>query len=181
MTKPTIIYHYTDSGDLVHCNMCNANMLVPRGADKCPKCYYEGALQWFDDGKKEATVSQLDLIPEYALVTKNNPEPTEYLSDEVLKEEFNMEPNPQHKYIDTDKENIVSSFFFYMWNSWRKEECQAAFGWEWEHFWNIWTHHAKDTARGATEKFYADLTTNNRAKLVSRACLVYNGDVRRKQ
>jgi hypothetical protein len=73
-------------------------MLVPGGADKCPKCYCEGGLQWLDDERKEAAVSQLDLIPEYVLVTKNDPELTEYLSDAVLKEEFNMEPDPKHKY-----------------------------------------------------------------------------------
>lgn len=94
----TIIHHYTDSGDLVHCNMCEANMLVPTGADKCPHCYFEGGLQWLNEEKQEATVSELDLTPQYALVTRNDPEPSEYLSDEVFKDKFNLQPNPKHKY-----------------------------------------------------------------------------------
>ncbi|MDR2005300.1 MAG: hypothetical protein LBQ74_19940 [Prevotella sp.] len=76
-------------------------------------------------------------------------------------------------------ENIVSSFFYYMWNSWYKEECQKIFGWE--HFWNKWIYHTKDTTRGAAEKFYNDLDTGNRIKLVKRACEVYDGSRRRKE
>jgi len=76
-------------------------------------------------------------------------------------------------------ENIVSSFFYYMWNAWHKEECQKIFGGEWEHFWNKWIHHTKKTTRGAAEKFYADLDTGNRIKLVKCACELYNGSTRR--
>ncbi|MBF0648731.1 hypothetical protein IR083_07855 [Dysgonomonas sp. GY75] len=96
--KITSVYHYISDGDLVHCNMCDTNMLVPTGADKCPHCYFEGALAWFDEGMKECSVSDLDRNPDFGLITKNDTEMTEYLSDEVLKNEFNMEPNPHHKY-----------------------------------------------------------------------------------
>lgn len=75
--------------------------------------------------------------------------------------------------------NIVSSFFFYMWNTWYKEECKTVFGWEWEHFWSKWVHHTKETTSGAAEKFYADLCNNNRQKLVKRACEVYDGNRRK--
>lgn len=82
---------------------------------------------------------------------------------------------------EESKENIVSSFFFYMWNAWWKEECKIVFGWEYEHFWSKWIHHTKEDTSGAAEKFYADLTTNNRVKLVKRACEVYDGNKRREE
>ena len=77
------------------------------------------------------------------------------------------------------KENIVSSFFFYMWNAWCKEECKKVFGWESEHFWSKWVGQAKDTAWGAAEKFYAELSGTYRVKLVARACEIYDGNARR--
>lgn len=292
MTDIKIIYLYAYSGDLVHCNQCEANMLLPTGADKCPHCYFEGALQWIDESRKETTVDELDINPEYATITKPDPETTEYLSDEVLKDEFDMEPNPKHKYktmnklhnkhpekrptgqctvlelakrlldlnigeelnfsenqdgsdywgakymevfeqqiilfgyyggpslqlyeIEKDvladmvrhlgyhlnkkeqdtiftfdiikpkneeayKENIVSSYFFYMWNAWCKEECEKIFSWESPHFWEKWCKFAKDTAWGAAEKYYADLSDGYRRLLVKRACEVYDGNSRRKQ
>lgn len=288
-----VIYLYTDRGDLVHCNNCDADMLVPTGADKCPYCYYEGRLQWHDENNQESTVSQLDYNPNYVLVTKNAPESSEYLCDETLKNEFNIEPNPNHKYkrqmkknhnkasekqptgqctvqelahrllslntgeelnfsenpdgsdywgakylevfeqhiiifgyyggpyiqlYETEKdvlsdmvrhlcyhlnkkeeeiiytfdvakqetntsskENIVSSFFFYMWNGWCKEECKIVFGWEFQHFWDKWCEMCKIyKVYSAAEKFYADLTEHNRVKLVNRACELYDGRARRK-
>ena len=35
-------------------------------------------------------------------------------------------------------ENAVSSFFYYMWNAWSKEECKAVFGDMYRHFWDKW-------------------------------------------
>lgn len=32
-------------------------------------------------------------------------------------------------------ENIVSSFFYYMWNRWSKTECETVFGSMSGHFW----------------------------------------------
>lgn len=32
-------------------------------------------------------------------------------------------------------ENSVSSFFYYMWNAWSKEECEIVFGGMCKHFW----------------------------------------------
>lgn len=78
------------------------------------------------------------------------------------------------------QENIVSSFFFYMWNAWCKEECEKVFGWEFPHFWEKWCKAAKDTAWGAAEKYYADLSDGYRVKLVERACETYDGNTRKK-
>ena len=79
------------------------------------------------------------------------------------------------------KENIVSSFFFHMWNAWCKEECKATFGYEYQHFWIKWRKICeKHSVYGAAEKFYAELSGSYRVKLVARACEIYDGNTRRK-
>lgn len=85
--------------------------------------------------------------------------------------------NPEPKY--TSKENIVSSFFFFMWNAWCKEECETVFGYGFQHFWNKWCgFYEKYSVYAATDRFYADLTTDNREKLVNRACELFDGSKR---
>lgn len=76
-----------------------------------------------------------------------------------------------------NKENDVTSFFFYMWNAWCKEECQKAFaGCDYNHFWSKWCHFCEsDGVRGATECLYAELDNSNRDKLVARATELYDG------
>lgn len=44
-----------------------------------------------------------------------------------------------------------------------------------EHFWEKWNSYAEPTARGAAERFYAELSDNYRRLLVERACLLYDG------
>ena len=39
-------------------------------------------------------------------------------------------------------ENAVSSFFYYMWNAWSKEECKVVFGGMYKHFWEKWNSQA---------------------------------------
>ncbi|MBF0648732.1 hypothetical protein IR083_07860 [Dysgonomonas sp. GY75] len=126
--------------------------------------YYGGpALQKYEAGKDILSDMVRHLC--YHLAKQEND--TVYLF-EIEKQKLKEETN----------ENIVSSFFFYMWNAWHLEESQKIFGWEWEHFWNKWIYHTKETTRGAAEKFYADLDTGNRIKLVKRACELYNGSTR---
>lgn len=73
-------------------------------------------------------------------------------------------------------ENIVSSFFYYMWNTWCKEECEAI-QWTCEpaHIWRKWGEACDCGARGAAEKFYMELSDTNRQALVGRATILYNG------
>ncbi len=84
--------------------------------------------------------------------------------------------------MERTQENIVSSYFYYMWCGWgTKEECIYVFGKVLgEHFWEKWCGIYHENRRGAAEIFYAELSTDNRRKLVERACEVYNGDSRRK-
>lgn len=73
-------------------------------------------------------------------------------------------------------ENIVSSFFYYMWNTWCKEECEAI---QWtcgaDHIWSKWSQECRYGVRGAAERFYAELSDANRIALVKRATTLYNG------
>ena len=73
--------------------------------------------------------------------------------------------------------NQATSLFFYMWNCWSKEECQKAFAdGDYNHFWNKWCGLSEQYGRfGAVEHFYAELTNDNRDKLVKRACEMYDG------
>lgn len=75
-------------------------------------------------------------------------------------------------------ENIVSSFFFYMWNRWSKEECDCTFGPNAEHFWQKWLecYERMKGSYGASEEFYKVLSESNRKKLVQRAVRCYNGN-----
>ena len=46
-------------------------------------------------------------------------------------------------------ENAVSSFFYYMWNAWSKEECKVVFGGMYLHFWDKWSGLADNAIFGA--------------------------------
>ena len=76
----------------------------------------------------------------------------------------------------------VSSFFYYMWNDWSKEECEKVFkgcGTNWQHFWDKWCGICKEhDVWGAAERLYAALSEGNRRLLVERALEVRDGDNR---
>lgn len=59
-------------------------------------------------------------------------------------------------------ENAVSSFFYYMWNAWSKEECKAVFGDMYRHFWDKWSALADKSIFGAAERFFAELSETTR-------------------
>lgn len=77
-------------------------------------------------------------------------------------------------------ENAVSSFFYYMWNAWSKEECKAVFGDMYRHFWDKWSALADKSIFGAAERFFAELSENNQKLLVERAVVLYDGRAFRK-
>jgi hypothetical protein len=91
-SEQPVVHSYTNSGDFVHCNNCNKIMLLPTGADKCPACYREGTLAWEDESRQETSLSELAESGKYKVVVKNEPEPSEYLSDEVMTGEFEKCP-----------------------------------------------------------------------------------------
>lgn len=82
------------------------------------------------------------------------------------------------------KRNDVTSFFFYMWNAWSKEECEIAFKnshCNWQHFWDKWNSIVNNKGVwGAAEQLYAELSDENRDLLVKRACRLYDGMRKRK-
>lgn len=54
---------YTDAqwGDFVHCNNCDATMLLPVGEDICPECDFDGCLEWADEDNQEASPELLEM------------------------------------------------------------------------------------------------------------------------
>ena len=71
--------------------------------------------------------------------------------------------------------NYVSSFFYYMWNSWCEDECKTVFGGQHNHFWTKWCGIVtKNGTGGAAERFYAELSENYREMLVNQACEIYD-------
>lgn len=78
-------------------------------------------------------------------------------------------------------ENAVSSFFYYMWNAWSKEECKLVYGNMYRHFWDKWSALADKSIFGAAERFYAELSENNQKLLVGRAVTLYDGRAFRKE
>ena len=50
-------------------------------------------------------------------------------------------------------ENAVSSFFYYMWNTWSQEECRIVYGNMSRHFWEKWCLLSDKGVFGAAERF----------------------------
>lgn len=78
-------------------------------------------------------------------------------------------------------ENAVSSFFYYMWNSWNEEECKIVYGGMSRHFWEKWCQMTNKGVFGAAERFYAELSDTYRELLAGRAVGLYDGKAFRKQ
>jgi hypothetical protein len=72
-------------------------------------------------------------------------------------------------------ENTVSSFFYYMWNAWSEEERKAVYGGMYPHFWEKWCVATDKGTFGAAERFYLELSEDNRRILVERAVSIYDG------
>lgn len=48
-------------GDFVHCNNCDAHIIVNHGEDVCPCCKYHGGLAWADtDNEDNHEVNRID-------------------------------------------------------------------------------------------------------------------------
>lgn len=77
-----------------------------------------------------------------------------------------------------ENRNDVSSFFYYMWNAWSKEECARAFAdaeCGWQHFWSKWIGVSKRNGHfGAVEEFFAELSEDHKDMLVRRAVETYD-------
>ena len=80
-----------------------------------------------------------------------------------------------------DPVNAVSSFHYYMWNAWGEAECKITFGGAYKHFWEKWNSLASKSILGAAERFYAELSDNNREMLVNRAVALYDGKATREE
>jgi hypothetical protein len=74
-TKKQTVHIYINSGDFVRCNNCGKIMLLPTGADKCPACYFEGALGWENEKLKEADFLKIRDLGKYDIIIKKWIEP----------------------------------------------------------------------------------------------------------
>lgn len=74
--------------------------------------------------------------------------------------------------------NDIASFFYYMWNSWCKEECEIIYANSncgAQHIWNKWIGYCERNGMfGAVEEFFANLDNTNQDLLVKRALEKYN-------
>ena len=64
---------------------------------------------------------------------------------------------------------------------WGEEECKITFGGAYKHFWEKWNSLASKSILGAAERFYAELSDNNRELLVNRAVALYDGKATREE
>lgn len=82
------------------------------------------------------------------------------------------------KQAEKTERNDVSSFFYYMWNAWSKEECERAFAEStcgWHHFWSKWIGICERNGHfGAVEEFFSELSEDHKDMLVRRAVETYN-------
>ena len=83
--------------------------------------------------------------------------------------------NQMERTMEYQAENTVSSFFYYMWNAWSEEECKAVYGNMYPHFWEKWCVATDKGTFGAAERFYLELSEDNRRLLVERAVSIYDG------
>ena len=83
--------------------------------------------------------------------------------------------NQMKRIMKYQAENTVSSFFYYMWNAWSEEERKAVYGGMYPHFWEKWCVATGKGTFGAAERFYLELSEDNRRILVERAVSIYDG------
>lgn len=84
MSNTETIHAYVENGDLVKCCNCETKMLLPRGAEVCPKCKKEGCLSWIEDQPQECGYDELIKL-HYNIKRCNELEPEQYLSEETIK------------------------------------------------------------------------------------------------
>lgn len=79
----------------------------------------------------------------------------------------------------TCEQNDITSFFYYMWNSWCEQEARIVFSDScggYKHYWNKWCYYVEEYGvRSAVDMLYGDLDKGNRDKLVARALQCYDG------
>jgi hypothetical protein len=128
-----------------------------------------------DDGEDKDEDDIYDVVPDEL--------PFEAVCNVTAWLEAEMRKEPEKPKEPEKLKNDVTSFFFYMWNAWCKEECQKVWeGCNWQHFWDKWVGIYKAYGvQGAAERFYAELSNSNRDRLVRRALEVYDGDSERKE
>ena len=82
-----IAYAYVETGDFVICNNCDAYMLLPTGADKCPRCEKVGCLAWVNDNRNDLSFDELKTL-NYQVIDEDTLNYKDFLSPQVLSQEY---------------------------------------------------------------------------------------------
>lgn len=90
---------FVDSGDWVKCNWCDKIMLLPSGAEKCPKCNKEGCLAWMNEILDEPAYKNMQVAKHqdlqeagFYIIDRNElTDQIQYLSKETLRDEFGLD------------------------------------------------------------------------------------------
>jgi hypothetical protein len=106
-TKKQTVHVYINAGDFVRCNNCDEIMLLPTGADKCPACYFEGALGWENEKLKEIDFLKIQDLGEYDLIIENGLNLSEYLSNEILTRELEICPDFRFQNRENNRWEII--------------------------------------------------------------------------
>lgn len=69
--KKSKLYVYSPVGDLCHCNNCDTDVLIPTGEDVCPRCKFDGGMQWITDDR-EKSVKDKEITDNYDIVRMND-------------------------------------------------------------------------------------------------------------
>ena len=74
---------YTESGDLVRCNNCDRQLLLPTGAEVCPVCKAERQFSWLDISKHQYDYDDIIQI-KHSIKSMRELTPNEYLTEETI-------------------------------------------------------------------------------------------------
>ena len=74
---------YTESGDLVRCNNCDRQLLLPTGAEICPVCKSEKQFSWLDISKHQYDYDDI-IKRKQSIKSMRELTPNEYLTEETI-------------------------------------------------------------------------------------------------
>ena len=74
---------YTESGDLVRCNNCDRQLLLPTGAEICPVCRAEKQFIWLDISKHQYDYDDI-IKRKQSIKSMRELTPNEYLTEETI-------------------------------------------------------------------------------------------------
>ena len=74
---------YTESGDLVRCNNCDRQLLLPTGTEICPVCKAEKQFSWLDGSKHQYDYDDIIKI-KHSIKSMRKLTPNKYPAEEAI-------------------------------------------------------------------------------------------------